>query len=172
MSDDPFGPSEQEREEWHRMREREHEKYMSEKPWRPENQGVQTGDGTFGGMQYGGVVGMSAYGGGAEKYSITDPYANEWYVKKLRKQHHAGVGPSLYRRTDTRIREDICDRLADHSDIDARGIEVMVEDRVVTLTGNVSDRQSKWLAESIADDVFGVKDVRNHLSVSRKEEAA
>ena len=124
--------------------------------------------GTFGGTNYGGVFGTSPWGGGAERYSITDPYANEWYVKQLEKGRHSGVGPAGYKRSDSRITEDVCDRLAYHPGIDASGIEVKVENGEVLLSGFVTDRQSKWMAEDVAEHVYGVKDVQNYIRVSRE----
>src|SRR5262245_32238876 len=37
---------------------------------------------------------------------------------------HAGRGPRGYRRSDDRIREDVCDRLCEHGFVDASDIEV------------------------------------------------
>jgi hypothetical protein len=155
-------------EEWNRIRERDREHSPIDKPWLPENQGVQPGSGTFGGTNYGGVIGPSAYGGGAERYSITEPYGNEWYVKQMEKGRHSGVGPAGFKRSDSRIHEDLCERLAYHPGIDASGIEVAVENGVVTLTGIVPDRQTKWMAEEVAEHIFGVKDVHNGIRVARE----
>jgi hypothetical protein len=157
------------REEWHRMRERDRERpeYPVDKTWLPENQGVQPGSGTFGGTNYGGVVGSSPWGGGAERYSITDPYGNDWYVKQLQKGRHAGVGPAGYKRSDSRITEDVCDRLMYHPDIDASGIEVSVTNGEVTLSGIVPDRRTKWEAEEVAEHVFGVQHVHNSIRIAR-----
>src|SRR5215471_11804457 len=40
---------------------------------------------------------------------------------------HTGRGPKGYQRSDERIREDICERLTQHSAIDAGEIEVEVK---------------------------------------------
>jgi hypothetical protein len=77
-----------------------------------------------------------------------------------------GRGPKGYQRSDERIREDVCERLTQHGDIDASEIEVRVENGEVTLTGTVDDRQSKRLAEDIVDAVPGVKQVQNQLRIS------
>jgi hypothetical protein len=76
-----------------------------------------------------------------------------------------GIGPKGYKRSDDRIREDISERLEDHPSVDASGIEVTVNDGIVTLTGTTDDRGSKRLAEDVADRVRGVKDVNNQLRV-------
>ncbi len=76
-------------------------------------------------------------------------------------------GPKSYQRADTRIHEDICDRLWDQWDIDATDIEVRVQSGEVTLEGLVENRWAKRHAESIADSVSGVHDVHNLLRTKR-----
>src|SRR5688572_25409009 len=78
-------------------------------------------------------------------------------------QSQFGRGPKGYTRSDERIREDICDRLSDDDEVDARDITVTVKGAEVTLEGTVNDRRSKHRAEDIAESVSGVKDVNNHL---------
>lgn len=78
-------------------------------------------------------------------------------------------GPKGYKRSDERIREDISDRMGEHDDIDCSDIEVNVINGEVTLTGTVSTRREKFLAEEIADDVSGVHDVQNHVRVRREQ---
>ncbi len=80
---------------------------------------------------------------------------------------HAGRGPRGYQRGDERIREEVCERLADHPDIDASEMEVAVENGEVTLSGTVEDRWMKRMAEDTADSVSGVRDVHNHLRVQQ-----
>lgn len=76
-----------------------------------------------------------------------------------------GRGPKNYQRSNERIREDVCERLTENPDLDAREIEIRVEDREVTLEGKVEDRHAKRLAEDLAEVVPGVRDVHNHLKV-------
>ena len=56
---------------------------------------------------------------------------------------HRGRGPRNYTRSDDRIKEDINDRLTDHSYLDASDIDVDVSDGDVILKGNVSSRYEK-----------------------------
>jgi hypothetical protein len=84
-------------------------------------------------------------------------------------KHYAGVGPRGFRRTDDRIREEICDRLTAHGMIDASDVEVAVNDGVVRLTGAVADRATKRLAEDVVESVGGVRDVDNLLRVGPVE---
>jgi hypothetical protein len=48
-------------------------------------------------------------------------------------------------------------------DLDAEDIIVVVDEGVVTLTGEVDDRSSKRIAEDLAEQAPGVKDVNNQL---------
>jgi hypothetical protein len=82
---------------------------------------------------------------------------------------HAGRGPKGYRRSDERIREDVCDRIATWGWVDASDVEVHVADGEVTLTGTVRDRRDKRLLEEMADTVPGVHDVHNQVRVRRAE---
>ncbi len=76
---------------------------------------------------------------------------------------HAGKGPKGYRRSDDRIREEVCDALTQHGHIDASEIEVRVKDGEVTLTGTVDRRDEKRMAEDAVDRVPGVREVHNQL---------
>jgi hypothetical protein len=77
---------------------------------------------------------------------------------------HAGRGPRGYRRSDERIREDVCDLLTEAHDVDATEIEIAVADSVVTLSGTVDTRSARRRAEDIALQVPGVADVHNRLT--------
>ena len=76
-----------------------------------------------------------------------------------------GRGPKNYHRSDERIREEICDRLTTHPDVDASDLEVEVSGGIVTMFGTVESRHEKRIAELIADDTLGVDDVHNQLKV-------
>lgn len=82
----------------------------------------------------------------------------------------AGLGPRGYRRADDRIREDVCDRLTDHPDVDASEVDVSVDDGVVTLAGSVPDRWQKRAAEDCAAEVSGVRDVQSRLRCAPRSE--
>lgn len=76
-----------------------------------------------------------------------------------------GRGPKNYRRSDDRLREEVCDRLTDNEWLDASDVEVNVVAAEVILTGVVDSRYAKRLAESIAESVSGVSNVQNNLRV-------
>lgn len=78
-----------------------------------------------------------------------------------------GRGPKGYRRSDERIHEEICERIA-RSGIDAEDVEVRVEKAEVTLTGTTGSRHDKRMLEDLADEVFGVEEVQNQLRVRRE----
>jgi len=82
---------------------------------------------------------------------------------------HAGRGPKNYRRPDERIREDINDRLTESPEVDATEIAVRVENGEVTLTGIVDNRRAKSIAEDLAENVAGVKDVHNQIRVQEQQ---
>jgi len=83
---------------------------------------------------------------------------------------YRGVGPKNYRRSDDRIREDVCERLTDDHYVDATGIEVNVQNGIVTLSGSVDDRMTKRRAEDVAESVRGVTDIQNQIRVTRERE--
>jgi len=82
-----------------------------------------------------------------------------------RRGPHRGRGPSNYTRSDERIKDDINDRLTEHSYHDASNIDVQVLGGEATLTGTVESRYEKRLAEDLAEDVSGVKNVENRIRV-------
>jgi osmotically-inducible protein OsmY len=79
---------------------------------------------------------------------------------------HAGRGPLNYKRSDARLREEVCERLTDADDVDATHIEVAVHDGIVTLAGEVATRAQRRDAEDIAAAVSGVGDVLNQLRIA------
>jgi hypothetical protein len=91
----------------------------------------------------------------------------KWLGDKLREfTGRPSRGPKGYTRSDERIFDDVCERIA-RSGVDADDVEVKVEKREVTLTGTVRNRAEKWRLEEVAEDVFGVEDVHNQLKVPR-----
>lgn len=97
----------------------------------------------------GGVAG--AFGADGDYGGITD---------------HTGRGPKSYTRSDDRIRDDVCEALTRDPHVDASEIEVDVKQGVVHLKGSVEDRFAKKHAEDIIENLLGVKDVYNELSIT------
>jgi osmotically-inducible protein OsmY len=77
--------------------------------------------------------------------------------------------PKGYKRSDDRIREDICDQLSQQSQLDPGEIEVSVSGGEVTLSGSVPERYMKWQAEQVIDNVSGVNEIHNQLRVQRQD---
>jgi osmotically-inducible protein OsmY len=77
-----------------------------------------------------------------------------------------GRGPKGYRRSDDRIRDDVCECLTEDERIDATNIQVVVKECEVTLTGTVNSREEKRRAEDLIEQLSGVKDVHNTLRVN------
>ena len=71
-----------------------------------------------------------------------------------------------YRRPDERILDDVWHRIS-LAAVDPQDVEVEVNAGVVTLSGRVSTRFEKRVLEDIADGVFGVQEVHNHLRLAR-----
>lgn len=98
--------------------------------------------------------------------SLTDSAADSaQHVIRQQRTSYAGRGPKGYKRSDERIREDVSEALTRSHDVDATNIEVAVNDGIVTLTGSVDDRHAKRMAEDVAQDASGVRDVQNQLRV-------
>ncbi|MBJ2149801.1 BON domain-containing protein [Paracoccus sp. IB05] len=83
-----------------------------------------------------------------------------------------GHGPKDYKRSDERMREDVCDRLADADAVDARGISVEVANGEVTLSGHVSSRQAKRAAEDAVENCSGIVHVQNNLRIRDRQDEA
>jgi hypothetical protein len=80
----------------------------------------------------------------------------------------SGHGPRGYQRADDRIREDVCELLTRHGEIDARDMEVEVRAATVILRGTADSGRTRRLAEELVEEIPGVRDVQNELRVSRR----
>jgi hypothetical protein len=92
-----------------------------------------------------------------------------WLNKKEYREQvdFTGYGPKGYERSDDRIYEEVCEALMRHREVDASNIGVFVSKGIVSLSGRVINRRMKKMAELLALDQPGVKDVRNELIVIR-----
>ena len=143
--------------------------------------GYDTG---FGGGNYGyGQSGQPGYdqnrfgqsaGGMAGQYGQQGldqgGYSRGGWMESSQSQSQRGRGPKGYTRSDERLKEDICERLTHHSGIDASEVEVEAKQGVVTLSGSVTQRQSKHQIEDLVENVTGVKDIENRISVRSQSE--
>jgi osmotically-inducible protein OsmY len=151
MKGKPWDPEEWDREHW--------ERWMDTVRSNQRNPGENYG--SVGGDPYqGGVFSSATYGSGAEFYSVTGMYENP--LLERRKSH---------RESDVRIHDEIREVLTRHPLVDPRLMDVHVENGVVTLSGEVSDRRMKYLAGEILNEVSGVKEIHNKLRVLRNRAA-
>lgn len=135
---------------------------------------ARQGNISFGGRGSGGAGSFEGYGSGhvAGRYyggqtlESAGGIAPSWGSRNQRGEHF-GKGPKGYRRSDERIREDVCDRLAQDDELDASEIIVTTTNGEVTLEGAVPDRYSKHRAEDIVDSISGVVDIHNRLKVNK-----
>jgi osmotically-inducible protein OsmY len=114
------------------------------------------------------------YGKGSERMMSTPnrSWDNESYdsSQSSTERGYFGKGPKGYKRTDDRIKEDVCECLSRSSRVDASDIEVSVEDGCVTLSGTVESKIIKRAAEAEIENLSGVDDVRNELKIKKASE--
>lgn len=82
---------------------------------------------------------------------------------------HYGKGPKGYKRSDERIREEVCEVMTRQGYVDASDVEVFVEGGVVRLVGTVATRNEKRALEQMCDHVHGVEEVENQIRLRRAE---
>lgn len=97
------------------------------------------------------------------------PRNTAYYVERW--INNRGKGPRNYRRSDSRIEEDINERLLNDPYLDATDIVVTVSNGEVTLTGMTPDDWSRRQAENHAYDVGGVLTVQNALQTPSSSES-
>ncbi len=102
------------------------------------------------------------------EYAPDWTYTEAWFVPGP----YAGVGPRGQQRSDEDIRDQVIHRLTQHGRLDARQIDVQVQQGEVYLKGTVNSRQQKRMAEDAADTVPGVADVHNELNIRRPQAEA
>lgn len=72
-------------------------------------------------------------------------------------------------RADKAIYDDVCEKLNATPYVDASDIEVSVQKGVVELKGMVEDRKMKIMAERVLDNISGIKDIQNGLTLQRRD---
>lgn len=80
-----------------------------------------------------------------------------------------GKGPKGFKRSDERIREEVCETIARQGWIDASDVEVSVERGVVRLSGTVCRSRDRRALEALVERVLGVEEVKNELRLARGE---
>ena|SRR5438034_533699 len=85
-----------------------------------------------------------------------------WAVEE--EESYRGKGPA--KPTDDQITTAIEQILTDDPWLDASGIGVSVQNGIAQLQGAVASRQAKRRAEELTDQIWGVRDVQNQLSIA------
>lgn len=158
---------------YRRDREREQDDWAKEVPWEHnrgpyEDYGWERGESVLPEFRDPSVHVQPYERGRVSRWNKVD-WNREYNYGQEESGPYAGVGPKDYQRSDERIFEEVCERLTWHGRIDARNIHVNVKDGEVTLDGTVRDRLTKRMAESVVDQVYGVKDVHNQLHVEHQQ---
>ncbi len=158
---------------YRRDREREQDDWAKEVPWEYdrgpyEDYGWERGESTLPEFRDPSVHIQPYERGRVSRWTKVDWNREYNYGSQREAGPYAGVGPKDYQRSDERIYEEVCEGLTWHGRIDARNIRVNVKDGEVTLDGTVRDRMTKRMAESVADRVYGVKDVHNQLHIEQQ----
>jgi hypothetical protein len=112
-----------------------------------------------------GATGPSSLGSFGEEGSLHQNWGSQSSQRGF-----LGKGPKGYKRSDDRIKEDVCETLSRDPRVDASEIEVNVDDAMVTLSGTVDNREAKRTAEMIIENLSGVDDVKNEIKVKKAGE--
>lgn len=78
-------------------------------------------------------------------------------------------GPEGWQRSDARLHDAVCERLARSRELDTADVSVEVRSGHVTLQGTVADRRMKHAIEDRVGSVIGVGDIDNRIKVMRVE---
>lgn len=113
-----------------------------------------------------GAAGSSAFGSFGDG-ALDRSESSYWGGSQSQGTSFQGQGPKGYKRSDDRIKEDVCETLARDHRIDASDMEVTVEDAMVTLSGTVESRMIKRAAEMVIENLSGVLDVKNELKIKK-----
>jgi len=79
-----------------------------------------------------------------------------------------GRGPKGYQRSDDRIKEEICECLTQHGQIDASDVDVKVQNGEAILTGTVDSRSTKRMIDDALDGISGLKDIQNNVRINQQ----
>jgi osmotically-inducible protein OsmY len=133
-------------------------------------QSGQVGYGQHSGYEEQSGSGQGSWGGSSGGFGQSGQYGQSGYGQSSggsATESRTGKGPKGYKRSDSRLEEDVNEKLTYDPRIDASEIEVKVSNGEVTLSGTVESRQEKYHIEDVVDSIMGVKEVTNNIRVSR-----
>ena len=114
--------------------------------------------GAYGSAGYPGYGGYTGYGANAEASGR----------RGLGRQGKRPM-PKGYKRSDERLREDICERMI-ASELEIAEVEVEVQNGCVTVSGTVPARWTKHALEDLVEQCTGVTDIDNRLRIQAAAE--
>jgi osmotically-inducible protein OsmY len=109
-------------------------------------------------------------GFGQQGFAMRDHVTTEEDVHRGAERVDLGekiTSPNDWPRTDERIHDEVCKRLAHDAWVDASDLEVVVHRREVTLAGSVRDPRQRARAVAIAESSRGVVEVISRVRVRR-----
>ena len=128
--------------------------------------------GSRSGLQFASDYGSGGYDQVSGGYGYRGSQATGDYQSGMEGQRsYRGLGPQTYKRSDDRIRDDVCERLTDDFRIDASNITIDVNQGAVTLSGTVPERHMRYAAEDLVDDAMGVESINNQLRVQSRTQS-
>lgn len=84
-----------------------------------------------------------------------------------KQNNHYGLGPKNYNRSDKEIGDDVSEALHENPDVDASEVSVEVVEGNVFLRGQVDSRLTKRMAEGCVENIRGIKDIFNELTIKQ-----
>jgi hypothetical protein len=149
---------------------------MSKHQRRPPSQGNYTGKAEGGGRPragegHGGWDSPSGHGGTHRARAADSLRETAYFMEQPDMIRARGRLPKNYRRSDARVREDVCERLMMDDEINAGDVSVQVCDGVVVLEGSVPERAMHYRIEDIAASCPGVHEVENGIRAGRVDAA-
>lgn len=111
-------------------------------------------------------------GGAGTSWNQIIPEMDNYARSELRPDLHPdknfrGRGPKGWKRTDEKIKEEVCLALQNSLEVDPSRLEVDVEEGCVTLKGEISSKGMQRVAEDLVGSVPGVIDVFSLLRVDK-----
>lgn len=97
-------------------------------------------------------------------YALSDSYDHDRRTY-AGAQSYAGFGPKNFVRSDKRIIEEVSEILFWDPDVDATDIDISVQNQCLILEGSVDSRHAKKQAEAALENVAGIKDIFNRLTI-------
>ncbi len=134
--------------------------------------GQQSGTGQYSSYEEQPGSAQGSRGGSSDGLGQSGQYGQSGYGQSSggsATQSRSGKGPKGYKRSDTRLEEDVNEKLTYDPRIDASEIEVKVSNGEVILTGTVESRQEKYHIEEVVESIMGVNEVTNNIRVSRNK---